>query len=75
MFFYSQPKTPITLDLKGLPGSEKLSLFEADVVASDVSVFAAAFAGCKYVFHTACPFVPVARAKDLGEEYFVKPVR
>ena len=62
--------------LRALPGaSELLSLHEADLLggASSVSAFAAAFAGARVVFHTACPFVVTARAAELGEAFFVEP--
>lgn len=49
--------------LTSLPGAEqRLSLFAADVLDGEAA-FTAAFKGCSLVFHTACPFVPMSRAK------------
>ena len=62
-----------TAHLVSLPGAaERLTLFAADVLDGEAA-FAAAFAGCTTVFHTACPFVPMGRAKALGEDYFSAP--
>ena len=57
-----------TAHLTSLPGaSERLTLFAADLL-DGAGAFAEAFAGCSVVMHTACPFVPLGRAKELGEE-------
>ena len=62
-----------TAHLTSLAGAqERLSLFAADVLDGEAA-FTAAFAGCEIVFHTACPFVPMSRAKALGEDYFTAP--
>lgn len=58
--------------LKALPGAERLSLFEADLLGDGVA-FDPAVAGCGVVFHTACPFVVTTRAAELGESFFVTP--
>lgn len=59
--------------LQILPGAaERLVLFEADLLG-DGTAFDAAVAGCRVVFHTACPFIVTARAAELGESFFVQP--
>lgn len=51
--------------LKALPGAERLSLFEADLLTE--GAFDQAFAGAEYVIHTASPFAMNAKdpQKDL----------
>ena len=64
---------PRAAHLLTLPGAtERLKLFEADLLGPS-DAFAPAFAGCKVIFHTACPFVVTSRAANLGEEFFVAP--
>jgi nucleoside-diphosphate-sugar epimerase len=61
-----------TAHLLALPGAaERLSFHKADLVAEGAeAAFAAAFAGCSVVFHTACAFASMDEGKRLGRDFY-----